>query len=60
VESGVAIRNNDGSVVVPLDEFGIDTPLLIQNLMGQHFMQLPIWPLFCIVKKNGILTELST
>lgn len=34
VESGVAIRNNDGSVVVPLDEFGIDTPLLIQKSNG--------------------------
>ncbi len=32
--SGVAIKNEDGSVIVPLDEFGIDVPLLVQKSNG--------------------------
>jgi len=34
LENGVAIKNEDGSVIVPLDDFGIDTPLLIQKSNG--------------------------
>lgn len=34
LENGLAVRNDDGSVIVPLDEFGIDTPLLIQKSNG--------------------------
>ena len=32
--SGDALRNEDGSVVVPLDEQGVDTPMLIQKSNG--------------------------
>lgn len=34
LEDGVANRNQDGSVIVSLDEFGIDVPLLIQKSNG--------------------------
>lgn len=34
LESGVAVQNNDGSVIVPLDEFGFDVPLLVQKSNG--------------------------
>jgi arginyl-tRNA synthetase len=34
IESGVAVRNDDGSVIVPLDEFGFDVPLLVQKSNG--------------------------
>lgn len=34
VNEAVAIRNGDGSVIVPLDEFGFDVPLLIQKSNG--------------------------
>ena len=34
LENGVAIKNEDGSVIVPLEDFGIDTPLLIQKSNG--------------------------
>lgn len=32
--SGVAVQNDDGSVIVPLDEYGFNTPLLIQKSNG--------------------------
>ena len=31
---GIAIQNDDGSVIVPLDEFGIKVPLLVQKSNG--------------------------
>jgi len=34
VDSGVAIKNDDGSIIVPLDEFGFDVPLLVQKSNG--------------------------
>lgn len=34
LESGDAIRNDDGSVIVPLDEQGIDTPMLVEKSNG--------------------------
>jgi len=34
LDSGVAIKNNDGSIIVPLDEFGFDVPLLVQKSNG--------------------------
>jgi arginyl-tRNA synthetase len=34
VESGVATQNEDGSIIVPLDEFGFDVPLLVQKSNG--------------------------
>jgi arginyl-tRNA synthetase len=34
IESGVAVKNDDGSVIVPLDEFGFDVPLLVQKSNG--------------------------
>jgi arginyl-tRNA synthetase len=30
----IAIQNDDGSVIVPLDEYGIDVPLLVQKSNG--------------------------
>ncbi|MDB5177917.1 MAG: Arginine--tRNA ligase, partial [Candidatus Saccharibacteria bacterium] len=30
----VAVQNDDGSVIVPLDEFGFDVPLLVQKSTG--------------------------
>lgn len=34
LNSGVAIQNDDGSIIVPLDEFGFDVPLLVQKSNG--------------------------
>jgi arginyl-tRNA synthetase len=34
LEKGVATQNDDGSVIIPLDEFGIETPALIQKSNG--------------------------
>lgn len=34
IETGVAVQNEDGSVIVPLDEFGFDVPLLVQKSNG--------------------------
>lgn len=34
LETGVAVQNEDGSVIVPLDEFGFDVPLLVQKSNG--------------------------
>lgn len=31
---GVAVQNDDGSVIVPLDEYGFDVPLLVQKSNG--------------------------
>jgi len=34
LDTGVAVQNDDGSVIVPLDEFGFDVPLLVQKSNG--------------------------
>lgn len=34
LKRGIAIQNDDGSVIVPLDDQGIDTPFLIQKSNG--------------------------
>ncbi|MBC7943525.1 arginine--tRNA ligase [Candidatus Saccharibacteria bacterium] len=34
LESGVAVQNEDSSIIVPLDEFGFDVPLLVQKSNG--------------------------
>ncbi len=34
IESGVATQNEDGSVIVPLEEYGFDVPLLVQKSNG--------------------------
>ncbi|MDB5161957.1 MAG: Arginine--tRNA ligase [Candidatus Saccharibacteria bacterium] len=34
LESGVAIQNEDNSIIVPLDDFGFDVPLLVQKSNG--------------------------
>lgn len=34
LDEGVAVQNEDGSVIVPLDEFGFDVPLLVQKSNG--------------------------
>lgn len=34
LSSGVATQNEDGSIIVPLDEFGFDVPLLVQKSNG--------------------------
>jgi len=34
LESSVAIKNDDGSIIVPLDDFGFDVPLLVQKSNG--------------------------
>jgi len=34
LEKKVALQNDDGSVIVPLDEFGFDVPLLVQKSNG--------------------------
>lgn len=34
LESGVATQNEDGSVIVPLEEYGFDVPLLVQKSNG--------------------------
>lgn len=34
LEKGVAIQNEDGSIIVPLEEYGFDVPLLVQKSNG--------------------------
>lgn len=34
LETGVATQNDDGSVIVPLDDYGFDVPLLVQKSNG--------------------------
>ncbi|MEI6850868.1 MAG: arginine--tRNA ligase [Candidatus Saccharibacteria bacterium] len=34
LKNGVAIQNEDGSIIVPLDDYGFDVPLLIQKSNG--------------------------
>lgn len=34
LESGVAIQNDDNSIIVPLDDYGFDVPLLVQKSNG--------------------------
>ena len=34
IESGVAVQNEDSSVIVPLEEYGFDVPLLVQKSNG--------------------------
>lgn len=34
LDEGVAVQNEDGSVIVPLDEYGFDVPLLVQKSNG--------------------------
>lgn len=34
IGEGIAVRNPDGSVIVPLDEYGFDVPLLVQKSNG--------------------------
>jgi len=34
LEKGIAVQNDDGSVIVPLDEYGFDVPLLVQKSNG--------------------------
>jgi arginyl-tRNA synthetase len=34
LENGVAIKNDDGSVIIPLDEYGFDVPILLQKSNG--------------------------
>lgn len=34
VQKGIAIKNADGSIIVPLDEYGIETPMLVQKSNG--------------------------
>lgn len=34
LDKGVAVKNDDGSVIVPLDDYGFDVPLLIQKSNG--------------------------
>jgi len=34
ISKGVAIQNDDGSVIIPLDDYGIDVPLLLQKSNG--------------------------
>lgn len=34
LSSGVAVQNDDGSIIVPLEEFGFDVPLLVQKSNG--------------------------
>jgi arginyl-tRNA synthetase len=34
LETGTAVQNDDGSIIVPLDEFGFDVPLLVQKSNG--------------------------
>jgi len=34
LDSGVAVQNEDGSIIVPLDDFGFDVPLLVQKSNG--------------------------
>lgn len=34
LETGVATQNDDGSIIVPLEEYGFDVPLLVQKSNG--------------------------
>lgn len=34
LDSGIAVKNDDGSIIVPLDEYGFDVPLLVQKSNG--------------------------
>jgi len=34
LDSNVAVQNDDGSIIVPLDDFGFDVPLLVQKSNG--------------------------
>jgi arginyl-tRNA synthetase len=34
LDSGIALKNDDGSIIVPLDEYGFDVPLLVQKSNG--------------------------
>lgn len=34
LETGVAVQNDDGSIIVPLDDYGFDVPLLVQKSNG--------------------------
>lgn len=34
LQKGIAVQNDDGSVIVPLDEYGFDVPLLVQKSNG--------------------------
>lgn len=34
LEEAVAVQNDDGSIIVPLDKFGFDVPLLVQKSNG--------------------------
>lgn len=34
LETGTALQNEDGSIIVPLDEYGFDVPLLVQKSNG--------------------------
>lgn len=34
LDEGVAVKNEDGSVIVPLEEYGFDVPLLVQKSNG--------------------------
>ena len=34
LETGVAVQNDDGSIIVPLDDAGFDVPLLVQKSNG--------------------------
>lgn len=34
LETGTAVQNEDGSIIVPLDEYGFDVPLLVQKSNG--------------------------
>ena len=34
LDTGVAVQNDDGSIIVPLDDFGFDVPLLVQKSNG--------------------------
>lgn len=34
LETGAAIQNEDGSIIVPLDDYGYDVPLLVQKSNG--------------------------
>lgn len=34
LEKGVAVKNDDGSIIIPLDDVGFDVPLLVQKSNG--------------------------
>lgn len=34
LQTGVAVQNDDGSIIVPLDDYGFDVPLLVQKSNG--------------------------